>query len=147
MKKVTIEKSIKETKYQSNDGTLFTNEKDCQNYEKSLLGILKAKYSKLKKKEFNEYNFLNNIFGCEDYNIDVVKISKKEDIDTIMQLCLYYYPTKSQESIDYDYARLLKVFEEEDTIIIGKGNNYEPNFYILGDSKSFIEYVTNAVKV
>lgn len=147
MKKVTIEKSIKEIKYQANDGALFTNEKDCQDYEKSLLGILKAKYSKLKKKEFNEYNFLNNTFGCEDYNIDIVTIGRHEDIDTIMQLCLYYYPDKSQESIDYDYVRLLKAFEEKDTIIIGRGDNYGPNFFILCDSKSFIEYVTNAVKV
>lgn len=147
MKKIIVEKSIKETKYQANDGTLFTNEKDCQDYEKSLLGILKAKYSKLKKKEFNEYSFLNNTLGCEDYNIDIVQINNKSDIDILIQLCLFYHPNKNQENIDYDYDRLLKAFEGNTTVIVGKGNDYDPNFYIISDSKSFIEHVTNAVKV
>lgn len=147
MKKVTIEKSIKETQYQANDGTLFLNEKDCQDYEKSLLGILMAKYSKLNKKSFTESSFLYDIFGNDEYEIDIVKINKKEDIDIIIQLCLYYYPNKDQDRINYDYDKLLKALEEENTIIIGKGTDYEPNFYILCDSKSFIKNITNAVNI
>lgn len=113
---------INETKYLANDGTMFNDEQDCLTYEKKLyLNELKNKYSKIPKKAVIENDFLY-LGGCEDYLLNIVEVRNDEDIDTMLELCLYFNEWYGNKEIEKVKETLEK--SKGSKIIIGIGYCY-----------------------
>lgn len=129
MKEVVTEKIEKIIMYEAPDGTQFKNKEECKKYEDSLLGILKAKYAKIKLKTYSEYDLFG--VGQEDGYIDIVKLTSKEDIDTILHLC-QYYGYKSEESINRNLKFLEKAYKENDYVLMWSGDDYSDYYNVLG---------------
>lgn len=129
MKEVKIEKIEKVTMYEAPDGTQFKTKEECKKYEDSLLGILKAKYSKIKLKTYSEYDLFG--VGHEDCYIDIVQLKSKEDIDTILHLC-QYYGYKSEESINKNLEFLEKAYKENDYVLMHAGDDYSDYYNVFG---------------
>jgi hypothetical protein len=144
MKKVTVEKTVHETKYQAADGEIFVKEGDCVEYENTLKCIIRAKYNKLVVKHLKEYELAP--FGNEDYYIDVVKLKTKEDVETIIHL-INLYTQRSLEEIEELMNNLNKIKgDKEDYLLMYAGSEYDGSWYsYLGSSKEFLEKAKNSI--
>ena len=143
MKKIEINKTVKEIFYEAIDGTSFTSESECKKYEESAKCLLLFKYKSLViQKDLRETDFYN--VGCDDDYIDIVKLTKDSDSDIIIQLfCLFNQHTTSDES------KLLKIKQDcedaiayNDYLIIYRGYDYEKNrFWIRGTIRSLFNHM------
>ena len=119
MKEVAIEKTIKESRYEAMDGTQFINREECKKYEESARCMLLTKYKPLVINTLSEYD-INNC-GSEEYMLDIVKITRKEDIDIIMQLYALYNSHYSYRQYDAKYRDMCtKALVENDYIFIAR---------------------------
>lgn len=143
MKKLEINKTVKEIFYEAIDGTKFTSESECKKYEESAKCLLLFKYKSLViQKDLRETDFYD--VGCEDDYIDIVKITKDSDSDVIMQLfCLFNPHSASDESRlnklkqDCEYA-----IAYNDYLIIYRGYDVERgNFWVRGTIKSLFNHM------
>lgn len=144
MKKVTVEKTVHETKYQAADGKMFNNEDACMGYENTLKCITRAKYNTLVVKHITEYDIIP--FGNEEAYIDVVKLKTMSDVETVIHL-LNAYQTRSQEQIETLLDNLKKIKEnKEDYLLLFAGNEYDGPWYgYLGSAKEFLEKAKNSI--
>lgn len=144
MKKVTVEKTVHETKYQAADGKMFNNEDVCMGYENTLKCIVRAKYNKLVVKHITEQDIVP--FGSEESYIDVVKLKTTADVETVIHL-LNAYQTRSQEEIETLLDNLKKIKEsKEDYLLLFAGNEYDGPWYgYLGSAKEFLEKAKNSI--
>lgn len=67
--------------YIAEDGTVFTDQRECQRYEKSALVVTKQKLKRLNKNDLSEYEFFD--FGSDDYEIEIFDIQTTEDLDNL----------------------------------------------------------------
>jgi hypothetical protein len=136
MKKVTVEKTVHETKYQAADGKMFNNKDACMGYENTLKCIVRAKYNTLVVKHI----------GNEEAYIDVVKLKTMADVETVIHL-LNAYQTRSQEQIETLLDNLKKIKEDkEDYLLLFAGNEYDGPWYgYLGSAKEFLEKAKNSI--
>ena len=58
------------TKYEANDGTIFTTAEECQKYENSARAVLLARFKDLQIKLISEYNLFST--GSEEYFYSIV---------------------------------------------------------------------------
>ena len=144
MKKVTVEKTVHETKYQAADGKMFNNEDACMGYENTLKCIVRAKYNTLVVKHITEYDIIP--FGNEEAYIDVVKLKTMADVETVIHLLNAYQP-RSQEQIETLLDNLKKIKEsKEDYLLLFAGNEYDGPWYgYLGSAKEFLEKAKNSI--
>jgi hypothetical protein len=143
MKKLEINKTVKEISYEAIDGTRFTSESECKKYEESAKCLLLFKYNSLViKKDIREADFYD--VGCEEDYIDIVKLTKDSDLDIIMQLfCLFNPHAASDES------RLTKINQDcedaiayNDYLIIYRGYDMEKgNFWVRGTIRSLFNHM------
>lgn len=70
--------------YKAFDGTIFTSEEECCEYEDKAVNVVYKRFFELVVKKCNEYDMFN-IIGCgsEDYYWLVLDIKDKADLDTI----------------------------------------------------------------
>lgn len=156
MEKITLKKevvnTIEEVKFKANDGTIFNNEKECKIYEESYLGILKAEYAKMEKVELYESEFLR-FAGSEDYLISIVKVNTDKDIDTLLQLNLYFHSwvRNNVEKINEIKDKLEK--SKGKKVIIGRGIMYtngefeDEGFLVMESLDEWITRIMNISKI
>ena len=129
MKEVTIEKTVKESRYEAMDGTQFINREECKKYEESAKCVLLTKYKPLVVNTMSEYDV--HQCGSEEYILDIVKITKEEDIDIIMQLYALYNPHSTYRQYDSKYRDMCaKAFVGNDYIFIAKESCGDDIFHI-----------------
>lgn len=126
--------------YEAPDGTQFKDKEECKKYEDSLLGILKAKYSKIKLKTYSEYDLFG--VGCEDSYIDIIKLNSKEDIDTVLHLC-QYYGYNSEESINRNLEFLEKAYKENDCVLMY--NDYSDYYNVFGVAGDILNNIKDKI--
>ena len=91
------------TKYEANDGTIFTTSEECQKYENSARAALLAKYKELEIKMISEYNLFG--VGSEEYYVSVVKLRNESDVDLMTQLYFLFNPRYESDSCHIEEAR------------------------------------------
>lgn len=139
MKEKIIEKTKVEItyEYEALDGRIFKDKSECKKYEESAKMVVHSKYQPLVIARKTEYEIFNT--GSEEYEIDIVKMSKPEDVDIIIQLwCLYN--NKSESQVLEERNKLYDWYTANETILIGRGSSYD-NY----DSFWFIDTVSNIV--
>lgn len=142
MKPVEIEKITKVTHYEATDGTTFTTKEECAKYEESAKCVLLSRYKGMIVKQTNEYAFCEA--GSEECELDIVKLKDSSSVNIIMQLYYYYntgdYAKTHAESIEKSCARAL---EEDDFLIIYRGDSYDDRFWIRGTRNELFEHINS----
>lgn len=140
MKPVEIEKVTKVTHYEAIDGTTFTTKEECVKYEESAKCVLLSRYKSLVVKQTNEEAFYKA--GSDEVELDIVKLKDSSSINIIMQLHYYYntgeYDKTYAESIEKFCDRAL---EEDDSLIIYRGDSYEDRFWVRGTKYGLFEHI------
>lgn len=123
--------------YVANDGTVFSDEKECKKYEESAKAVLKVKYLPLVVKSTNEEELFK--CGTDEYSIDIIKVSSDYDIEIVLKVAaLQGY----QQNILNNWEKVLKRGKEEkDYIFIGRGYCGEDNFCILFTMQDYIKHI------
>ena len=134
------------TKYEANDGTIFTTSEECQKYENSARAALLVRYKELEVKMVSEYNLFG--VGSEEYYVSVVKLRNESDIDLMTQLYFLFNPRYESDSYHIEEARNIfrKAVKTRDFLIINRGCEYDhfDSFWVFG---LFTDILNNIVKV
>lgn len=147
MKQITVERTVKDTRYEAIDGTVFTDSKECEKYENTVYAILNSRYKKLVKAATTEYDMFNT--GSEDSTIDLVRLQDKEDVQTVLQmLCLnnnYYNRPENSKKLEEKEAMLNLTLKTGDLVLIYRG--YENDGFCINDTLSTLtNRINNIVK-
>ena len=138
MREITIEKTIRESRYEAMDGTQFVSIEECEKYEESAKCVLLTKYKPLVIGNKSEYDIFQ--YGSEEYILDIVRITKDEDIDTIMQLYALYNPHSTYRQYDAKYRDICtKAFKENDYIFIARDSCGDDIFSIRYSRNELID--------
>ena len=137
-----IVKEIKSSKrvYVATDGTEFCDKEECKKYEESARCAIYAKYNQRVLKESNEFKISG--FGCDDNNVDIIRIETAADVDMILQLLFFETPCYKEDShkeyIGKVTRSLNKALEENDCIFIYRGYDYD-SFCFSGTRNEHID--------
>ena len=140
VKKVETTSTI--TVYQAIDGTEFSSKEECLKYEGTVECLLLTKYNRLVKRRVSEDELFNT--GSDECMIDILQpLSSEADIDIIIQLYKLYGYYSSNYSYDGLRSRLEKYLENKDTILIGRGPEYDKckSFYIVSTLQTIINNI------
>jgi len=88
MERITKEQVSYYDVFKAADGTIFKNAEECEKYENSAKGVLKAKLSKFTIKKGDECSIFN--VGCGDNAVWVCEPKTEADIDVINQIGMLY---------------------------------------------------------
>lgn len=84
MKEITKQRTVDYTIYQAEDGTEFSDRRECEIYDNSALGILFAKLKNITLREDTLCDIFN--FGSSDWFTYVIVPKTLEDIETIQRI-------------------------------------------------------------
>lgn len=146
MKENRIEKiKIEVTyEYEALDGSIFKTKEECEKYERSATLVLYSKYQPLVMSRKSEYELYGA--GSEEYEIDLVKINKVEDIDILLHMYSLYNPRKNEKDILEEHNKLFKWFNDGEILFIGRGCSYDNYdcFWFIGTMNNIIEHIKKA---
>ena len=139
IKEEIIKKEYKST-WEAIDGITFTTKEECVKYEESAKCVLLSRYKGMIVKQTNEDAFYKT--GSDE--LDIVKLKNDSSINIIMQLYHYYntgeYAKTYAESIEKSCVRAL---EEDDFLIIYRGDRYEDSFWVRGTRNELFEHINS----
>lgn len=146
MKQITKEKKSTYTVYVAIDGTEFDNAEECLQYEKSALGMLKAKLKKYIVWEGDEYDLWRN---DTDNNTIAVELKKQEAVDTLLHI---YYLQHSYLLLDEyknrreEFESLVdETFKNKDLLILGI--NCDNEYYYIDSRHNIVNRLLNLEKI
>lgn len=108
----TIEKLVR-TEYIAEDGTVFSNEEECKEYEESALFAISKELKRLTKDNTSQYE-INDSFSCDDV-VEIFDVQTERDLENLRRY-LYLKMRKNGASED----RVKECFTSKD----GKRNRY-----------------------
>ena len=147
----SIKKEIKsyQTMYVANDGTEFSSEEECRNYERTALCALGAIYRRMVVKSTDEFSLSG--FGSEDNDVELVRVKSESDIKTIMQLVVsimtWLDPYKAdnedekkrrEERLNSYTEKCYKAMTENTLLVVFRGYCKDENFCIEGTINDMI---------
>lgn len=143
MKETYVTREVRELFYEASDGTTFKDKAECKKYEESAKCVLLTKYQPLVVRESNPDELFRH--GNDDDILDVIKITKEEDVNTVMQLYFYYNTSKySEERAPKIKDLLARALTENDLVIIYRGYcEQTDSFCVVGALNSIFENIKN----
>lgn len=121
MKEIQIERKVYDTYYEAVDGTQFKVREECEKYEQSALGVLRAK---LKDYIVNDkYDCWDLMGGNEDNKCLAISVPTEEAKDIILQN--YYLDQPYLLKEDYGVFRkkienkMQQAYENNDIVLFG----------------------------
>lgn len=109
MKKITTTKTIEEvTGYEALDGTFFRSAEECEKYEESAVGIIKARAKEYLIGETTIYGLLNE--GSDECGVEIYNIADKDAAATISQLIYIKCGERDTCSVDEYIGKELIIF-------------------------------------
>lgn len=129
-------------RYEAIDGTEFFIKEECEQYEKSATCAINAKYSTLVAGKTNSYDLL---YGDSDSTVDIVKLSKEEDITTVLHFIAHKNCySKDNESL-VEYIPILKNAVNSGEFVF-VGHNYDDDWcWVYGTTSSILEKINNVI--
>lgn len=145
MKEIEIEQKTYKYLYEAADGTRFESREECQKYEKSAKGVIKARFKKLVVYKDTECNILGT--GSDDFTLYGVRLSEEKDKDTILQLYLLDNPYAQRDENEGFLIRAKNLidfaYKENDILLIGE--NYDGDFSVVDCCKHIVNRLYNTV--
>lgn len=134
-----------QTIYIATDGTEFTTREECKKYEESAIGVLMVKYKPLLIKSTTEYDLFS--VGCDDGDVDVVKITSEAEADVVRQLYYLFnsyvlgdqYADRKADAED----KIKSALEGSGVLIIGRGCSSDECFWIINSKEGLINQLDN----
>ena len=134
MKEVKKERTESYTVYQAADGTEFHEKSECEKYERSAHGVLRARITKLTTGRENAWDLMG---GMEDHDIIGVKMNTESDLKDIQQFLVlensYYSFDKTKEIFDI----MEKAYNNNDIILFGI--NCDGDYYFINSRQNIID--------
>lgn len=145
MKEGTKEIINYQTIYIATDGTEFTTKEECKKYEESAIGVLMVKYKPLLIKSTTEYDLFH--VGCDDSDVDIVKITSEAEADVVRQLFYLFNPyilgdQHANRKADAE-DKIKSALEGNGVLIIGRGCNGDECFWIINSKDGLINQIDN----
>lgn len=116
MKEVTKEKVQKYTVYEALDGTEFHDKAECQRYEESAKGVIRARIAKLTIGKENAWNLMG---GMDEHEVIGIKMQTEKDVEYVKQFfmmeCTWYDEVKTKEIFDV----IEKAYGNDDIVLFG----------------------------
>ena len=134
MKEVKKERTESYTVYQAVDGTEFHEKSECEKYERSAHGVLRARITKLTTGRENAWDLMG---GMDDHDIIGVKMNTESDLKDIQQFLVlensYYSFDKTKEIFDI----MEKAYNNNDIILFGI--NCDGDYYFINSRQNIID--------
>ena len=134
MKEVKKERTESYTVYQAVDGTEFHEKSECEKYERSAHGVLRARIAKLTTGMENAWSLMG---GMEDHDIIGVKMNTENDLKDIQQFLVlensYYSYDKTKEIFDI----MEKAYNNNDILLFGI--NCDGDYYFINSRQNIID--------
>lgn len=140
MKKIQKERVSYYDVYVANDGTEFNSQEECQKYDNSALGVVRARYEKLVVKTKTEDDILG-IGSCEVV-VKVLRIKSEEDVNTVMQMFLLENPhlMDNKDRVEKTEKIISLAFTEDDFLVVNHGYDYDA-FWVMGTTRQLKEQI------
>lgn len=136
VEKERIEK-VKETLYVAADGTEFYSSAECEKYEESALGLMRAKIKPLMSKPKDAWQAMG---GSEGNQVVAVSMKNEKDVDTVIQWFFLECPWYLNDSLEERKEEILKIihnaFDTEDVLLFGL--NTEEGYYFINSRNNII---------
>jgi hypothetical protein len=110
MKKNEIKKTIEQVvrvEYIAEDGTIFRDEAECQQYEKSALFAVSSKLKRLSAAGTSQYDLDEE--RSEEYGLEVFDVQTEEDLEYLRR---YLYLTMTQNGASEDSVKSCFISED-----------------------------------
>ena len=140
MEKICEEQIVKVTKYQAIDGTLFTEENDCGEYEQTVRCVMHSRYENLVIAKTNAWEMFK---GDECDIIDVVKITSEGELNVILTYITYITGVNNVENIKKNTNLLERAIKSGQVFI--KWNEDRCWCNVLGSLSDIIDSINNHV--
>jgi len=141
MKEVTKEKVQKYTVYEALDGTQFSDKAECEKYEQSAKGVIRARIAKLTVGKANEWDLLA---GSDEHEIIGIKMQTGRDIEYVKQFfmmeCSWYEEVKTREIFDV----IEKAYDNDDIVLFGI--NCDGDYYWVNSRQNIVDNLMNLDK-
>ena len=138
MKEVTKEKVQKYTVYEALDGTEFHDKAECEKYEQSALGVIRARIAKLTVGKENAWNLLA---GCDEHEVIGIKMQNGRDLEYVKQFfmmeCSWYGEVRTKEILDV----IEKAYDYDDIVLFGI--NCDGDYYWINNLQNIIDNLAN----
>lgn len=116
MKEVTKEKVQKYIVYEALDGTEFNDKAECQKYEESAKGVIRARIAKLTVGKATAWDLLA---GSDDNEVVGIKMQNGRDLEYVKQFfmmeCSWYGEVRTKEIFDV----IEKAYDDNDIVLFG----------------------------
>jgi hypothetical protein len=137
MKEVTKEKIQKYTMYEALDGTEFHDKAECQKYEESAKGVIRARIAKLIVGRGNEWELLA---GSDDHEVIGIKMKTGRDLEYVKQFLLMECSWYNNEIFDI----IEKAYDNDDIVLFGI--SVDGDYYWINSRQNIIDNLLNLGK-
>jgi hypothetical protein len=138
MKEVTKEQVQKYTVYEALDGTQFHDKAECEKYEQSALGVIRARITKLTVGEENAWKLMA---GSDDNTVIAIKMETGRDLETVKQFllseCTWYGLDTHIKQRDEIFDIMEKAYDNDDIVLFGI--NYDGDYYWINSRQNMID--------
>lgn len=143
MKEVTKEKVQKYTVYEALDGTQFHDKAECEKYEQSAKGVIRARIAKLTVGKANEWDLLA---GSDDHEVIGIKMQTGRDLEYVKQFLLMECSWYNSNTIARDeiFAIIEDAFDDNDIVLFGI--NCDGDYYWINSRQNIINNLMNLDK-
>jgi hypothetical protein len=143
MKEVTKEKVQKYTMYEALDGTEFNDKAECEKYEQSAKGVIRARIAKLTVGKDNEGNLLA---GSDEHEVIGIKMQTEKDVEYVKQFllmeCTWYNGNPVERDKIFDIME--KAYDNDDIVLFGI--NYDGDYYWINARQNIVDNLMNLGK-
>lgn len=138
MKEVTKEKVQKYTMYEALDGTEFNDKAECQKYEESAKGVIRARIAKLTVGRENAWNLMG---GLDEHEVIGTKMQTEKDVEYVKQFfmmeCSWYGEARTKEILDV----IEKAYDNGDIVLFGI--NCDRDYYWINSRQNIVDNLMN----
>ena len=138
MKEVTKEQVQKYIVYEALDGTEFNDKAECQKYEESAKGVIRARIAKLTVGKATECDLLA---GSDEHEIIGIKMQTEKDVEYVKQFfmmeCFWYGEVRTKEIFDV----IEKAYDDDSIVLFGI--NCDGDYYWINSRKNIVDNLVN----
>ena len=139
MKEVTKEQVQTYIVYEALDGTEFNDKAECQKYEESAKGVIRARIAKLTVDKSTEWDLLA---GSDDHEVIGIKMQNGRDLEYVKQFfmmeCSWYGEVRTREVFDI----IEKAYDNNNDIVLF-GINCDGEYYFINSRQNIIDNLMN----
>ena len=141
MKEVIKERVQQYRVYEALDGTEFNDKAECEKYDESAKGVIRARISKLIVGKNDAWTLLA---GDEEHDVIGIKMQTRSDLNNVSEFflleCSWYGEAKTTEILD----TIEEAYIKNDIVLFGI--NCDGDYYWINSRQNIIDNLMNLGK-